>query len=150
MPECRAEVLIEPQGTVEVVLETVIHEVVIEERVTEAEVTPTVHEVTVEPIETVVVEVSTVPPSVGFVPRVRQPLVGDIDGSNTVYTSALKFMHDGVRDEVLCYNGVEQDEGVGDDYVASESGGPGTGFDTITMSFAPRPGDKLWLNYYQV
>lgn len=148
--DCRAEVLVEPRGTIEVVLGQIVHEVEITPVVHEVEITPVVHEVEVRTTSVIVVEVSTVPPSVEWVPRVRQPLLGDIDGSNTVFTSPYKFVHDAVRPETLYYNGVAQDEGISDDYIASESGGVGTGFDTIIMSFPPRVGDKLWLTFYHV
>jgi hypothetical protein len=149
MADCQVQVLVTPTGTVEAQVGLTPVEVVLESPITEVTLESLVTEVFVETVETIVVEVSTVPPSIGFLPRVRQPLTGATDSVNTIFASPLKFIHDGVRDETLYYNGVAQDEGVGDDYVASESGGLGTGFDTITTIFVPKPGDKLWLTFYQ-
>jgi hypothetical protein len=149
MADCQVQVLVTPTGLVEAQIGLSPVEVALESPVIEAVIDAPVTEIFVDTVQTVVVEVSTVPPSIGYLPRVRQPLVGAIDGVNTVFVSPTKFLHDGLHDEVLSYNGVEQDEGAGDDYVVSESGGIGTGFDTITTSFVPKPGDKLWLTYYQ-
>ena len=34
-----------------------------------------------------------------------------------------------------------------DDYVISESGGVGSGYDTVILEVAPRPSDKVWADY---
>ena len=60
---------------------------------------------------------------------------GLINGLNTVFTTSADFT---AGSEVVYFNGVRQREGVGCDYVRSESGGVGTGFDTITLAVAPR------------
>lgn len=74
--------------------------------------------------------------------------VGLINGANTAYTTAKDFIP---GSESVLYNGVHLSEGAGNDYVRSESGGLGTGFDTITLAFAPKasPGnpDTLLANY---
>lgn len=62
--------------------------------------------------------------------RNETPL-GAIDGVNTVYTTASKFLP---GSENVLRNGTRQAEGVGFDYVRSESGGSGSGFDTITFT----------------
>lgn len=66
---------------------------------------------------------------------------GLINGVNVVFTTSSSFVP---GSESVYFNGVLQFEGVGDDYVRSESGGPGTGYDTITLAVAPRsrPGPK--------
>jgi len=66
---------------------------------------------------------------------------GAINDANTVYTTAAEFVDGG---ETVYFNGVRQMEGVGCDYVRSESGGVGTGYDTITFAVPPRdrPGSK--------
>ena len=75
---------------------------------------------------------------------------GVINGFNTVYTTAVDFV---AGSEAVYFNGVRQTEGVGCDYVRSESGGVGTGFDTITLAVAPRnragakPDDKVMIDY---
>jgi hypothetical protein len=37
-----------------------------------------------------------------------------------------------------------------DDYTLAESGGPGTGYDTIQTVVVPKPGDKIWADYIAV
>jgi hypothetical protein len=74
--------------------------------------------------------------------------IGVINGVNTVFTTPDDFIHDGVTDEAVYLRGQRRLEGVGNDYVASESGGAGTGFDTITFAKAPRPGDNILVDYY--
>jgi hypothetical protein len=81
--------------------------------------------------------------------RYKQPLAGAINGVNTVFTVATKFRHDGVRNEAVYYNGVCLQEGAGMDYVASESMAL-LGYDTITLEFAPKPGDNLAIDYTPV
>lgn len=68
-------------------------------------------------------------------------LTGAVNGTNTVFTTVQDFV-DGT--DSVYFNGVRQREGIGNDYVRSESGGVGTGFDTITFAVAPksRPGSK--------
>lgn len=87
--------------------------------------------------------------SANLAPVVRKgfPFVGPRDGNNRVFrTTPLKFVHDlagsGQTIEVW-HNGrrliqtAASDPGQGD-YTVSESGGVGTGFDTITLlTFAP-------------
>jgi len=76
----------------------------------------------------------------------RQSLLGPINGTNTIFATSTKFIRDGTRNEVLKYNGVTLDQGGSDDYVASESV-PTTGFDTVTLTFAPQVGDKLIIDF---
>ena len=67
---------------------------------------------------------------------------------NTVFTTPTDFLHDGVSNEMVYLRGKRCLEGVGNDYVASESGGLGTGYDTITFASAPLPGDAILVDYY--
>lgn len=73
---------------------------------------------------------------------------GLINNSNTVFTTANDFQ---AGSEKVFYNGERLREGAGNDYTISESGGSGTGFDTITLAFAPKaaPGnpDVLLVDY---
>ena len=75
---------------------------------------------------------------------------GLINDANTSFTTAVDFI-DG--SESVYFNGVRQTEGVGCDYVRSESGGAGTGYDTITFAVAPRsrpgakPDDSITIDY---
>jgi hypothetical protein len=81
--------------------------------------------------------------------RSAQPLTGLIDGVNTSFSTPEPFIHDPPRQTMeLFYNG--QRLFISDDFLISESGGPGTGYDTVQTLFAPRSGDKLLANYTAV
>lgn len=80
--------------------------------------------------------------------RVGVALLGTVDGVNKVFSAPDDFVHDGVKNERVYLRGLRQLEGVGSDYVVSESGGPGTGYDTITFTDAPEVGDVLTADYY--
>ena len=79
-----------------------------------------------------------------------ETLLGLINGANTSFTTAADFIN---GSESVYFNGVRQTEGVGCDYVRSESGGVGTGYDTITFAVAPRsrpgakPDDSITIDY---
>jgi len=73
---------------------------------------------------------------------------GTINGINTVFSTPDNFIHDGLTNEAVYLRGLRRSEGAGCDYVASESGGVGTGYDTITFAVAPKPGDVLAIDYY--
>jgi hypothetical protein len=76
------------------------------------------------------------------------PLVGAINGANTVFTTPDDFEHDPSGASIaVYYNGMRLEGGTGCDYTVSESGGAGTGFDTVTLTFAPKSGDKLLADY---
>lgn len=68
-------------------------------------------------------------------------LAGAINDANTAFTTVDDYIDGG---EAVYFNGVRQIEGVSSDYLRSESGGVGTGFDTITFAVPPRdrPGSK--------
>jgi len=83
--------------------------------------------------------------------RVRgETPTGLINDANTSFTTAADFIN---GSESVYFNGVRQTEGVGSDYVRSESGGVGTGYDTITFAVAPRsrpgakPDDSITIDY---
>ena len=77
----------------------------------------------------------------------NQMLLGDVDGVNTVFTTTRKFLHGGDFDELVYLRGQRRLNG-GCDYVASESGGVGTGYDTITFLRAPKTDDNLVVDYF--
>jgi len=79
--------------------------------------------------------------------RIDQPLNGVINGVNTVYTSTQKFQHTAQRKEIFYINGVRMKQGVGNDYVVTEST-PFAGYDTLTVTYAPLVGDALTLDFY--
>jgi hypothetical protein len=81
----------------------------------------------------------------GAVRFFQQSLVATVDPK--VFTVPLNFRHGGVDTEVVSYNGQRLLEGSGNDYVASESGGAGTGYDTITLEFTPRPSSNFRVDY---
>lgn len=68
-------------------------------------------------------------------------------GDPKIFTVPISFKHGGVDTEIVSYNGQRLIEGSGNDYVASESGGAGTGYDTITLEFTPRAGSNWRIDY---
>lgn len=83
--------------------------------------------------------------------RTGVQLVGFIDGSNQTYTTPgnEKFTQNlPFFTPAIYYNG--QRLVLIDDYIVVESFGAGTGFDTIVMGFAPKPGDKIIADYIVV
>lgn len=78
---------------------------------------------------------------------INQPLTGPINGINTVFQTAIPFMHTIPEREIFYVNGVRQRDGIGNDYNVSESV-PLAGFNTITMVYAPKAGDVLTVDFY--
>ena len=77
-------------------------------------------------------------------------LVGTKDGVNTVFTipGGEKAVHVPPGLQIKLYrNGFRQNLGVGNDFVVSESGGLGTGFDTVTVDPAPRNYEILLVDF---
>lgn len=86
--------------------------------------------------------------------RLRQGEVpaGLINGLNTTYVTANKFVF--IAGEVVpavYYNGQRLTYGNTADFVVAESGGLGTGYDTIVLAWAPRDDgatfDRLLVDY---
>jgi hypothetical protein len=72
-------------------------------------------------------------------------LVGDKNGSNVIFLLPEKFDQDTIR---VYRNGQRLMVGAGDDFTISESGGAGTGFDTITLlDRPPRSDENLFADY---
>jgi len=61
---------------------------------------------------------------------------GPIDGVNMAFTTPSYFSESSLR---VYLNGQRLRKGASADYVVSESGGFGSGFDTITLAIPPRP-----------
>jgi hypothetical protein len=81
--------------------------------------------------------------------RVEISLLGPKDHANLAFTTPDKFLPTTLA---VYFNGIRVRRGVGEDYTVSESGGPGTGYDTITLLdpvMAPRPTDQLFADYIQ-
>jgi hypothetical protein len=74
--------------------------------------------------------------------------VGPRDGINLVFTTPDYFF---VSTYVSCSvyrNGVRLESGTDNDYTIAESGGPGTGYDTVILkAFPPLPPEKLTIDY---
>lgn len=68
-------------------------------------------------------------------------------GDPKVFNTIMPFTHLGVGPEQVFYNGQKLEEGASSDYVASESGGLGSGYDTITLGFTPRPGSNWAVDF---
>ena len=86
-------------------------------------------------------------------PKKNLAAIGLINGANMVYTlpnsDTAIVESSGVTIETK-YNGQDLVNGVGNDVVLSESGGVGTGFDTITfLNFAPKAGDVVTVSYFK-
>ena len=77
--------------------------------------------------------------------RVGITLLGVINGVNLVYTTPEVFVNTGGDTIGVFWNGQRLVET--EDYALSESGGIGTGYDTVTMLAAPKVGDKLKADY---
>lgn len=96
----------------------------------------------------------TADPSTGVVTvddfREYVTLLGTKDGSNLTFTLPDKALHAPPKLHVKVFrNGVLQRPGATEDYTLSESGGSGTGYDTITFASgcAPRDYEDLWAMY---
>lgn len=86
-------------------------------------------------------------PPVGSVRFFQQALIPT--GNPSIFNTALPFKHGGVDTEKVSANGHAQTEGVfgAGDYQASESGGVGTGYDTITFHYVPKAYYKFLIDY---
>lgn len=85
--------------------------------------------------------------------RVGETLAGDIDNLNAAFTTAVAFFHDPPFETAAVYLNGARLRGAGIDYTVSESGGLGTGFDTITTIEPPRATlkatDSLTVDYIE-
>lgn len=70
--------------------------------------------------------------------RIGEQLAGAIDGVNTVFTTAEKFLYEPPFEAPQVHlNGLRLNQGPGLDFTVAESGGPGTGHDTIMLAYPP-------------
>lgn len=73
-------------------------------------------------------------------------LAGVVNGVNTTFTTPEIFLQSPPNYSIaVYYNG--QRIFLNDDFTVDESGGVGTGYDTVETLFAPKAGDKLWADY---
>lgn len=70
-----------------------------------------------------------------------------VTGNPTIFTTTANYIHGGLYTETVFYNGQRVWEGTGNDYLATESGGAGTGYDTITTTFTPRIGSNWTMDF---
>jgi len=68
--------------------------------------------------------------------RYQDELTGTKNGVNAIFTTAEDFVQGTIQ---IYWNGVRLFEGVALDYTTSESGGVGTGFDTVTFTAGKMP-----------
>ncbi len=102
------------------------------------------------------IEVTTIGQAVAVVGslsvRIGENLSGQIDGALSAFLTPSKFLHNIPGDTVRVYfNTGRLVFGATADYTVSESGGVGSGFDTINLTFTPKipPGrpDRLVVDY---
>lgn len=87
--------------------------------------------------------------------RTDVQLIGTPNAALKVFTTPDVFFHDPSRSIRLYLNGQRLFQGVDGvgDYVAGESGGIGTGYDSVIINascLAPKPGDLLTADYFIV
>lgn len=75
-------------------------------------------------------------------------LIGIQNGINTTFTTATKFKHIDNFKEVIFTNGLRNH--IPEDYYVAESGGPGTGYDTIVFVAPPLSDDVVTIDYFEV
>ena len=75
---------------------------------------------------------------------VGEDLTGQVDGVNADFQTVQKYRP---GREAVYLNGLRQRPGASYDYVRVESGGTGTGYDTIQFNEAPSAGDWLLVDY---
>lgn len=80
--------------------------------------------------------------------RWNKALVGPKDGSNLTFSTPETFLQVEATAIRVYRNGVLLEMGTGADYTIDESGGPGTGWDTIVLEACPpRDWEKLTADY---
>lgn len=74
-------------------------------------------------------------------------LVGAKNGVNVSFTTPENFQQAGTLHIRVYLNGQRLLEGGSNDYTVAESGGAGTGFDTVNLAVAPKSNDNLTADY---
>lgn len=91
---------------------------------------------------------------VPLAPELTDDLTSQVDGvaSSFMLTAGGKAFHNpSFQIEITVYlNGQRQVLGATEDYTVSESGGAGTGFDTVSFTFTPRSADRLIVTYLPI
>lgn len=79
----------------------------------------------------------------------QRALSGPINGINTTFLAPAAFVTNGEGTEVVYMNGVAQARGLLEDYEIAESS-PGNGYDTILLSYPPKPGDRITIDFVPI
>lgn len=82
--------------------------------------------------------------------RQDEELVGATNGVNITFIlpNGDKAINQTIGAKILVkYNGQALHEGASNDFTVTESGGAGTGFDTVLLEFSPLPGDLIAADY---
>lgn len=79
--------------------------------------------------------------------RWNKSLLGSKDGFNHTFTTPEDFVQSGEQVIRVYLNGQRLQEGISNDYTVLESGGPGTGFDTVILVVAPLGYEKVTADY---
>lgn len=76
-----------------------------------------------------------------------EPLIGDQDTVNTIFTTSTNFKHTSQFKEVVFVNGLRNH--IPEDYSVAEGGGFGTGYNTIIFVLAPESDDVITIDYFE-
>jgi hypothetical protein len=71
------------------------------------------------------------------------PLLGIKNGVNVTFTTPEPFVQSPNLNIKVYLNGQRLWNGSGNDYVVAESGGPGTGYDTVVLAVPPKGFENL-------
>lgn len=85
--------------------------------------------------------------------REDEQLVGATNGANITFVlpNGDKAINQEPGAKIkVAYNGQRLHEGGANDFIVSESGGVGTGFDTVFLSFSPLSGDLISADYIKL
>jgi hypothetical protein len=74
-------------------------------------------------------------------------LIGIQNSVNAIFTTHDKFKHAGQFKEVIFVNGLRNH--IPEDYSIMESGGPGTGYDTVIFTDPPLVDDLITIDYFK-
>lgn len=77
----------------------------------------------------------------------NQPFNESPDGVRTTFTTFFKFKHGGVDSENVHYGGQRLLHGAGNDYIAIEPGGIGTGYNAIVMAVPPKSWSNMLIDF---
>jgi hypothetical protein len=87
--------------------------------------------------------------NLNFAFKQGQDLIGTLDGNNRVFTTSEKFINgtwgNNIFKILIKHNGRDLVEGI--DYMISESGGVGSGYDTVIFTFSPTSTSILSTDY---